>query len=203
MLDRDFKEIGIDRSPVLHPGWAHTGLTAIELMITLTIGLVLIAIAIPNFRHMTAQNALATSANHFNRALTFARQTAVSRNAPVTLCAGNAQGCFASANWNWAKGWLAFIDRDHDGVLDGGESILSTGTPFSDNVVIAGNSPFKKPIVFMPMGQGERVSGAFAAGRLRVCVPSAIENNARDLVLSISGRVRVERVDLHGHCSSP
>lgn len=183
--------------------WGAPGFTAIELMITLTVVLVLVGIAVPTFLHISAQNQLATSTNHFNRAIYFARQAAISFNAPVTLCAGNASGCFSATNWNWAMGWLAFIDRDHDGTLDNGEAILSTGTPFGDNVVIAGNSPFKKPIVFMPMGQGERVSGAFAAGRLRVCVPSAIENNARDLVLSITGRVRVERVDLHGDCTAP
>ncbi|WP_322630027.1 GspH/FimT family pseudopilin [Halothiobacillus sp.] len=185
------------------PGWDKSGFTAIELMITLTISLVLIGIAIPAFMKMSAQNQLATSANHFNRALTFARQASVSFNTPVTLCAGNASGCFAASSWNWAKGWLVFIDRDHDGALDAGERVLQTGQPFGSDVVIAGNSPFKKPIVFMPMGQAERISGAFAAGRLRVCVPTPIENNARDLVLSITGRVRVERVDLQGDCTPP
>lgn len=185
------------------PAWVANGFTVLELLITLTIGMILIGIAVPAWMHISAQNQLATSANHFNRALYFARQAAISFNAPVTLCAGNASGCFSATNWNWAKGWLAFIDRDHDGTLDTGEKVLSTGSAFGHEVVVAGNTPFKKPLVFMPMGQGERVSGAFAAGRLRVCVPSAIENNARDLVLSISGRVRVERVDLHGHCSSP
>lgn len=185
------------------PWWGFPGFTAIELMVTLTISLVLIGIAVPGFMQITAQNQLATSANHFNRAMTFARQTAISLNTPVTLCAGNASGCFVGAGWNWAKGWLAFIDRNHNGVLDPHDAVLRVGTPAPTTAFIAGNTPLKKPVVFMPMGQAERLSGAFAAGRLRVCVPSPIENNARDLVLSITGRVRVERVDLQGDCTPP
>jgi len=189
----------------IHPHtWADKlGFTAIELMVTLTITMILIGVAVPTFMRVTAQNQLATSANAFTRALAFARQSAISTNAPVTLCAGSTSGCFSHNNWNWAKGWLAFIDRNHDGALDAGERILQAGQPLGTNVFIAGNAPLKSPVVFMPMGQAERISGAFAAGRLRVCVPAPIENNARDLVLSITGRVRVERVDLHGDCTPP
>jgi type IV fimbrial biogenesis protein FimT len=193
----------LSRHPHSPHWWGPPGFTAIELMVTLTISLVLIGIAIPSFMRITAQNKLATSANHFNHAMTFARQAAISMNTPVTLCAGDTTGCFAASSWNWAKGWLAFIDRDHDGALDAGERILQTGTPFGADIFIAGNTPLKKPVVFMPLGQAERVSGAFAGGRLRVCVPAPIENNARDLVLSITGRVRVERVDLQGDCTPP
>lgn len=185
------------------PGRTMFGLTAIELMITLTVSLVLIGIAVPTFMNMSAQNQLATSANYFHRAITFARQSAISFNTPVTLCAGNASGCFAEDHWNWAKGWLAFIDRDRDGTLDANESILQTGTALGNDTVIVGNNTFKKPLVFMPLGQAKRLSGAFAAGRLRVCVPAHIAQNARDLVLSIAGRVRVERVDMHGNCTPP
>ena len=177
------------------------GFTTIELMVTLTVLVLLIGIAVPSFSAMMAQNRLATSANNLTTAFSLARQTAITRNTPVALCAGDAvNGCHASANWDWSRGWLVFMDRDRDGVRDADESIVHEGAVNPLGLVISGNAPMRKPIIFSPMGFASQPGGAFSAGTIRVCAPSRIQNNARDLILSKSGRLRVASVDLAGAC---
>lgn len=180
---------------------ACSGFTSIELMVTLTVALILVGIAVPAFSRMTAQNHLATAANNFVSAFAMARQSAVQLGVPVTLCAGDETGCFDSADWS--EGWVAFADRDRDGALDANERVLYTGIARRDDVDIAGNRPMQKPVIFTPMGFAIQPGGAFMAGTLRVCVTSPIENNARNLVLSKSGRLRVEQADFEGDCPAP
>ncbi len=180
------------------------GFTTIELMVTLTIAVVLIGIAVPSFSAMTAQNRLATTANNLNSAFSLARQTAITRNAPVALCAGNAHnGCHSAANWDWAQGWLVFVDRDRDGARDADEPIVHEGAVNPVGLVISGNTPMRKPIIFSPMGFASQPGGAFSAGTIRVCASARIQNNARDLILSKTGRLRVSSVDLAGACVAP
>lgn len=177
------------------------GFTAIELMMTLTVALILVGIAIPEFSRMAAQNHLATTANNFVSAFAMARQSAVQLGAPVTLCAGDSSSCFATADW--AQGWVVFADRDRDGLLDANERVLYTGIARRHDVRVVGNSPMQKPVVFTPMGFALQPGGAFAAGTLRICVTAPIANNARNLVLSKAGRLRVEQADFDGACPAP
>lgn len=180
------------------------GFTVIELMVTLTVGVVLAGVAIPSFMRMIAQNQLATTANDFLTAFVLARHTAIAKGISVTLCAGDATtGCHSAANWDWAQGWLVFVDQDRDGRWDADESIVHQSSPSPTGLVITGNRPMRKPIIFSPLGAASQPSGAFSAGTLRVCTPSRIQNNARDLILSKSGRIRAAAVDLTGACVAP
>ncbi|MDY6929782.1 MAG: GspH/FimT family pseudopilin [Pseudomonadota bacterium] len=65
---------------------AQRGFTLVELMVTLVIAVVLIAIAIPNFRALMARNELATVTNAWVGALNTARSEAVKLNQAVALC---------------------------------------------------------------------------------------------------------------------
>ncbi len=178
------------------------GFTLIELLSVAAVAAVLLAVGIPGMQRMLLTNRLAATSNALVAAFHLARQTAVARNRPVTLCPGDpATGC--SRDWT-AGTWLQFVDRDHDGRLDTGEPVLQSGAVADAlHIAILGNRPMRQPIVFMPQGQAEQASGAFAAGTLRICVRDAIQPNAVDLILSRSGRVRAESRDLSGDCPFP
>lgn len=178
------------------------GFTVIELMITLTVALVLAGIAIPAFSHLMARNRLAATSNALRGAFAAARQVAIDDDKPVALCAGDvADGCTG----DWADGdWMVFRDKNHDAKLDGHDRVVRSGAvPEPDAVVIAGNGPMRKAVVYMPDGRAQRVSGAFAAGTLRVCIESGIDPNSVDLVLSSTGRLRMQQRDLSGQCPAP
>ncbi|RRQ23562.1 prepilin-type N-terminal cleavage/methylation domain-containing protein [Guyparkeria sp. SCN-R1] len=178
------------------------GFSLIELMVTVSVAAVLLAIAIPAFSSMMAQNQLAAATNAARGALMAARQSAVLQGRPVSICAGTPD---AGCTGDWSPGeWLVFQDADHDGDLGDGERVVRHGrVPAAGGAVsLDGNGPFRSALVYVPMGHAERVSGAFGAGRLRVCVAADLSPNARELVISASGRVRLQVVDLDGACPS-
>lgn len=176
------------------------GFSLVELMVTMAVATILLATAVPAFSNLMAQNELAAASNAARGALMVARETAVMRGRPVSLCAGEpVSGC----NGNWSGGqWLVFLDANHSGNLDTSETVLHHGRVpgVGQAVSIDGNGPLRSALVYMPLGHAERVSGAFGAGRLRLCVEQNITPNARELVVSASGRVRMQRVDFGGTC---
>lgn len=72
------------------------GFTLIELMVTIAILGVILGIAIPSFREMTANNRQMTTTNLFISAFNQARNEAITRSTDVTISA-NAGG--------WKNGW--------------------------------------------------------------------------------------------------
>lgn len=176
------------------------GFSLIELMTTIAVTAILLAAVAPAFSGMMARNELAVASNAARGALMVARETAVMGGQPASLCAGDpGSGC----NGDWSGGqWLVFRDTNHNGDLDTGEAVLQHGTVpgVGGTVSIDGNGPLRSALVYMPLGHAERVSGAFGAGRLRVCVNRDIAPNARELVISPSGRVRTQRIDFSGRC---
>ncbi|MDV2080900.1 GspH/FimT family pseudopilin [Marinobacter xestospongiae] len=179
------------------------GFSLVELTVVVSITAILLATAVPAFTGLMARNELVVATNAARGALMLARETAVLKGQPVSLCAGTpTSGC--SGDWSGGQ-WLVFRDSNHSGDLDAGETVLEHGAvpgTAQGVVTIGGNGPLRSALVYMPLGHAERVSGAFAAGRLRLCVAKDVAPNARELVISASGRVRLARVDFGGTCPS-
>ncbi len=97
------------------------GFTLIELMVTVTVLGVLLAIGLPSFTSMFASNRIATQTNEFVAALNLARAESIRRGQPVALRAD-------SGGIDYAGGWKVFTDADGDG--DEPSPITATdGTP--------------------------------------------------------------------------
>lgn len=72
------------------------GFTLVELMVTVTLLAILLAIAVPSFRNFIAAQRVKTAAFELGSALMMSRSEAIKRNASITL-APNSGG--------WAAGW--------------------------------------------------------------------------------------------------
>ncbi|WP_197023893.1 GspH/FimT family pseudopilin [Microbulbifer sp. HZ11] len=88
-------------------GFRQRGLTLIELMITLAVLAVIVAIAVPNFNTMIQNNRSLSLGEELASALNYARSEAVKRSTRVTLC-GSTDG--SACNGAWTDNWIVVLD---------------------------------------------------------------------------------------------
>ena len=83
------------------------GFTLLELMTTLSVVGIVLAVGVPSYLSVVRNNRAATNANELVAALTIARSEAVRRGDRVSLCRSN-DG--ASCGGAWTDGWIVFVD---------------------------------------------------------------------------------------------
>ena len=91
----------------------HRGMTAIELLATLSIVAILSAMAVPAFRDFVQNNRAAEQSNALVGALALARNEAVTRGVPVSVCvSSDSESCDAAGGLFtfWTPGWIVFTD---------------------------------------------------------------------------------------------
>ena len=87
--------------------------TLIELLITVSVLGVLMAIALPNLRDFVVSNRLSSQVNGFIGLINYARSEAIVRNQPVLVCAKQAANNECSAAQIWSDLEIqAFVDVD-------------------------------------------------------------------------------------------
>lgn len=84
---------------------ASRGFTLVELMVTVTILVILLSIAVPSFEAVRFSNRLNSYATALLAGSQLARSEAIKRNAPVTLCASS-NGSSCSSSNQWESGWI-------------------------------------------------------------------------------------------------
>lgn len=168
------------------------GFTLVELMVTIVVLAILLAIGIPAFASLIASNRLTSATNELMAALQTARTEALRRNARVTVCpaAPTANGCSGA----WRDGWIAFVDPSAGNAPspENAADILFRGGPLPTGIVAVANAPLSSYVSFTADGASKQLNGGFLAGTLRVCSTSTAltnERRARDLVLIASGRL--------------
>ena len=120
------------------------GFGLIELMIVIAIIAILTVIALPSYQRTIQRNRVITDANDLLAAINLARNEAVARGRPVTVCASaNSTSCDSTSNANWSGGYIVFTDFDPVGVVDlgAGDTILRVIGPAAahDTVQVTGN----------------------------------------------------------------
>lgn len=86
-----------------------SGFTLVELMITLAIAGILVAVGIPSFNSAISDSRLTSYANELVAALNLARSEAIKRGQQVVVRKTGAE---------WENGWQVFADVDRDPVSD-------------------------------------------------------------------------------------
>jgi type IV fimbrial biogenesis protein FimT len=89
------------------------GFTMIELLIVITIGAILMAIAIPSYRYVTTANRVAGEINGLLGDVQFARYEAIKEGLNVTICPTQTATdltCFAGTTWT--GGWIVLSNAN-------------------------------------------------------------------------------------------
>ena len=182
------------------------GLTLIELMITISILAILLALAVPSFQSMIASSSLTTTTNDLVNTLAQARSNAIRRGGRVTVCK-SANGTQCATTGNWEQGWIVFNDTTKSGTsanVDTGEAITFVAPAQLAGIVINGNLSY---ISYAADGQTKQMSGAFQGGTLRICSTNASLTNAkraRNLTLTGTGRIAVQaQANVAATCPAP
>jgi type IV fimbrial biogenesis protein FimT len=106
--------------------WAG-GFTAIELMVTVAIMAVLMALAAPSFTPLIEGWRVRQAAEQLQSTLYYARSEAIKRGGRVVVqkLPNNTNGCTtASANTAWGCGWFVCEDQNRDGDCDTTDPVL-------------------------------------------------------------------------------
>ncbi|MBK6727807.1 MAG: GspH/FimT family pseudopilin [Xanthomonadales bacterium] len=187
----------------------QAGVTLLELIVTVIIAAILVALALPSFQSTINSSRVSGPANEIVSTLQLARMEAFRRGERTVVCRSEnadtaAPSCTTSAG-NWG-GWLAFVDVDANGNVNGTDVVLRATTVNAPAVVVPSPliSSGSNSIVFRADGLARASSGALLVAKVRVCVPTTTPpQNARDVAISGGSRVSVARSNAAGACAAP
>jgi type IV fimbrial biogenesis protein FimT len=93
------------------------GFNLVELMVTITLISILMAIGVPSYRYVTNSNRVATEVNSLLGDMMAARSEAIRQGLPVTICPSD-DGATCKDTTHWENGWILFSDFNADGAVD-------------------------------------------------------------------------------------
>jgi len=184
----------------------QTGFTLIELMVTLAMVGILLAVGAPSIKNFVKGDRLTATSNDLLSALHVARSEAIKNNASVTVCE-SADGANCTATGEWRNGWIVFIDSNRDQLGTGApcvaintDCLLRIKSSVGDEQmaitgVFSGNATIITALAFSPRGFPMDTSGTVQAGEFGLCVYGDGNSvlSARAVNFGMPGRARVRQ----------
>ena len=172
------------------PSSASRGFTLVELLVTIAIAAILLAVAAPSFRALILSNRIQGASSEFQSALAIARAEAIKRggDARVTVVANSKTG----ASPNWASGVTVFYDTTSNANGDAPPTnastlIMKTGALPADVLV---SIPFNH-LIYNGMGRTISSNGAPLGDSVSF---GATDADYRCIIISLAGRIRTVKI---------
>ncbi|MFT4247802.1 MAG: GspH/FimT family pseudopilin [Pseudomonas sp.] len=171
----------------------EAGFTLIELMVTIAVLAITLALAVPGFTGLINAGRLVAESNELVASLQLARSEAIRRNAGVALCASSdGSTCSEASSGDWSY-WVVRVVSD---TSDSGLLRVYRVNPrllVQSSAAISGNTTYPNTVVFSSDGLARAYGGALLAASIGVCVDTARpEQNQRRV--SIAGGSRIKTV---------
>lgn len=180
------------------------GFSLMELLITIAVLAITLAIALPSFSGVIGESKLRSQAVEIQSALAFARTEAIRLNQSVVFChSNNGVNCTEPPSSGW-EGWL---------VSAAGAALNTPALPIARTGLIA-TAPMKissgpnltaatHVIRFTPQGLARGFANNIPLSDLiQVCITQeAVNPNTREIQFSSGGRSRIVATDNAGVCS--
>jgi len=155
-------------------------------MFTVLLGAILMAMAVPSFRQMIANNRLTTQANDLVSAINYARSEAISHNNGVTFCRADAENsttCSGSA-----AAWQFWIVRSAAG------TVLRSGAVNTFGGVLGLQSTLLNDSMVFSSDGLVRSGGALITDRtFTVCASNISADNIRTVTIGAGSRFSTEK----------
>ena len=160
------------------------GFTLYELLMTMLLIAVLVAIGMPAFSGTLARSRQATEINALFHAIHLARKESIRRRQVVSLCP-SADGRSCLRQQDWSTGWILFNNADQDSPpqVDAGEFVILQHRVDASFRVTANRRAFTLRATYK-----RATNGTFVVCDRRNRTP------ARALIVSYTGRPRVSDI---------
>lgn len=172
---------------VENPSPRHArGLTLVELITTLALAGILLAVAVPVWSELVDRSQAAATANQLLTALRYARSAAVTRNRMIGLCPSDDGRHCSGDPFGWQRGYLVFEDRDGNRRRADDEPLLRVQDQLPPGMHL--HSTAGRPAIrFRPDGAAWSTNTTFS-----ICLGEQ-QASHRAVVLLGTGRARVDR----------
>lgn len=186
--------------PFININRYRSGFTLVELIITLTIAGILMALAIPAMKAFILDQRLTTQANDFIADLNLARSEAVRQASNVVICkqGGSVSSPSCSTSTAWDAGWVVFVDANSNGALASNESVLRIRQSLDGSNTLNAIPSSTNSIVFTNAGLTTLSSSTEIA--MRLC-DSRGASKAVTVWVNFTGRARTDRATVSS-CTS-
>lgn len=173
------------------------GFTLTELLVTMAILVILVAIGAPQMQTFLIQRSVASQAETFAEAVRLTRSEAIKRGVRVTICtsadpAASTPTCSSQGNTaDWGRGWVIFVDDGANvGDFDAGETIIRVEQAFNSSGGIK-TTDGQPRISFTPNGMALGFNGSFKVAPHMTGAEATADINNRCVVLSNAGRLQI------------
>lgn len=169
------------------------GFSLVELSAIVAVLAILLGLALPTFQDTLRQQRTATALHLLGAQLAQARNTAITRGIPVTVCPSLGDGrCRAEPDWS--SGWLLYLDPARsDQPLDQGDILRDVRRPVHDSIQVLASAG-RLRVRYQPDG---RSGGSNLT--LRIC---AGERLGGEVIVNNVGRARTRRPATETPCSA-
>ncbi len=167
----------------------HAGFTIIEILVGLVVAAIVLGLALPSLRELSANNQVVSGSHTIISGLNFARFNAITSGDDTTICPS--EDGVSCSNDHWNESWIVFQDANEDGVADAAE-VLKT-TVLDSSIATSG---FGQPIVFRSngvttLGSNAVISSCYAhSGVTSKCINITV--NAFGAIQSVEQTVATE-----------
>lgn len=169
----------------------QSGFTIIELMVTLAVLAIVMAIAIPSFTGQIQRNSSLAIGEDFVTALNFARNEAIKRKVPISICPSNDDG--TQCGTSWSAGWMVFVDgapseAESSATVSEVLRLWSDINPRAEITVSRGGASADF-IRFAGMGVLARIGGAMDSVNITAQLANCSGEASREINIGPSGMV--------------
>lgn len=178
------------------------GLTLVELLITLSIASILIAVATPSLTTVVKDTRLRVGANALQNSFALARSSAVSRSAFVTVCKStNGTECVETGDWS--QGWIIYEGTiDDDPIQGSDDERIRVDRALADQIAFTGGPGLSNYVSFDGAGFTRDINGNYQSGIFLICDDRGDAGRSRIVFLAAAGSSRVGDPPSTSSCNS-